>query len=282
MSDTRSRLLGILLAPHGVTADEVLADGEIEKGCMVVDGRGLRVVTRAPLVRNTSQAMADDDEDALRRMADNWMPFLSRSMRTASLRKQGLGAMMSPSWSILVNPITLAVAETTGIPARRLTTSRLHEGKREFVPLHDGDFEDMPSTDYYVRDGIHHDGADYLHGQFLLNHADHVVRHALQLLEDTRFPIRSVSDAEGRETHIQLRILLPETTCTALTGRPLSDLLDIPGFGPGTDAGRQTIVSVEPKDVNGRTIVRSTRCFVPATPPPADADMRWASMTPAW
>lgn len=190
---------------------------------------------------------------------------------------------MRPGWSILVNPITLAVAEAAGIPGLRLARSRLRDRKREFVPMHEaGSFEDFPSTRHYVRDGSHHDGADYLEGQFLLNHADHVVRHALQLLEDVRFPVRSVSDNAGRETMVELRGMLPETACAVLVGRPLSDLLGIPGFEPGTPAGDCTITKAESNEATGRTSLDVGRCFVPAVTPFAGMDMRWVAMTPKW
>lgn len=281
--DQRERLLDILLSPYGVTPDEVLADNEVARGLRILDDRsGLRVITAPPLVKNTAYAPFDDETRALERMRFNWMPFLSRTMRTASLRQQRLGAPMRPAWSILVNPVTLMTARATGMPGRRLIRSRLHEGKRVFVPLHENDFEDMPNTIHYVRDGSHHDGADYLHGQFLLNHADHVVKHALQLLEDTRFPVRSVSDANGRETILEIRSLLPETTCGALIGRPLSDLIDLPGLGPGTAGGDLELTEATPNVARGTTEIKLRRCFVPAEDPHDGVDMRWAAMTPQW
>lgn len=279
----RIRLLGILLAPHGVAPDEALADNEIERALRLVEeGGGYRVLTLRPLVQYVCHAPLVDEETAIARMRSDWMPFLSRRMRAASLQAQGLDDQARPPWSLLVNPLTLALAEMSGIPGARLVRSRMRAGRPEFLPLHGDAFEDMPSTSRYVRDGTHHEGADYLHGQFLMNHADHVAKHALQLLEDVRFPIRSASDANGRHTILELRNELSSTVCQALVGRRIGEVLDMPGIGLAMGAGDAVIMEAEPDEKEGRTRLSLTRSFMPAVAAPEGADMRWVGMTPGW
>ena len=286
MATLRERILTRMLAPYGITAGEALEDAGIARGCYPkVQRDGVRLFTGPPLMGSepggiTGRAGRLIPHDDMRGMvADaiaSWLPFVLRAMRTASLRRHGYGPGLSPTWSILVNPVVLAAATATGIPAARLATMRREGGKPVFPGLHDDGYEVHPDTACYVRDHSHHEGADYLRGRFLGDRSEHLVDHALQLLEDTRFPIRSVSDQGGRHTMIELRRLLPETTCAALAGRPLSDALDLPGFESGTAAGSVPIAEAAPGPDNGRTTLHVERRRVPATPPPADADMRWA------
>ena len=289
MESIRETIIDRLMRPYRISAAEVLRDADIARGCTVVEDDGhVVLVTGAPLMGNTdggisgraSRRIAADDVRAM--VADattTWLPFILAAMRKVSLRRQLLGAPMRPSWSILVNAVTLAAATATDIPAARLARCVRKDGLPSFPGLHDDGFEDHLSTAVYVRDDSHHEGADYLRGEYMRSQNDYVINHALQLLEDTRFPIRSVSDQNGAWTMLEVRRLLPETTCAALVGRPLSDLLEIPGFGPGTVAGSCIIKGATPKEANGRTVLDVQRRRVPATTPPADADMRWAA---AW
>lgn len=286
MATLRERIMGRLLAPYGISAHEALEDPLIARGCYPkVQAGGVRIFTGPPLIGSqpggigsrTGRLIPHDDMKGM--VSDaiaSWLPFILRSMRRSALRRQGYGAGLSATWSVLVNPVTLAAASAAGIPGARLASMRRNGNRMEFPGLHEDGREAVSDTAVYVRDLSHRDDDDYLKGQFAGDRSEHLVLHALQLLEDTRFPIRSVSDQGNRHTMMELRRLLPETTCAALGGRPLCDLIDLPGFDPGTPAGAVPIVDAVPNEITGRTVISVKRQHVPATTPPPDADMRWA------
>lgn len=285
MVTQRERIIDRLMAPYGISADEVLADADIARGCYAIQERqGVRLITAEPLMRKEVNGISSRRSKLLRhedlpaQVADArmyWLPFMLEAMRKASLREQGLSATMRPAWSILVNPVTLAAATATGIPAKRLAYTEHKEGRIAFSPLHGDGFEDHPSTHCYTRDFSHHEGSDYLQGSYM-RATSYIASLALQLLEDTRFPIRSVSDQGGPYTMMEIRQQLPETTCIAVIGRPLSDLLDVPGFEPGTQAGSAVIRGAKPSTTDGRTLLDVERMHIPAVEPTAGTDMRWA------
>jgi len=281
MRTIREAIIDRMMKPYGVTAAEALAIEGVEQGCQIVENRHTMLMitggTGTEVGSHTSHPMRSDDvRGQIAEATSRWLPLILNEMRRATLREQGRKATARPHWSILVNPITLATAVATGIPAGRLAHSDLCDGKPVFPGLHDAGFEDHASTSCYQRDFSHHEGADYLRGVFAGTRADYVANHALQLLEDTRFPIRSVTDQGGASTMIEIRGLLPESTCVAMVGRPLSDVIDLPGFEPGTAAGSTCVMKAATRAQDGRTILEARRRHVPAITPPRGADMRWA------
>ena len=297
--EDRNLLLRAILRPHGIDPDEVLEDDGIHRGC-IAERRGAqwRIVTGPPLVPNAlvrpmtgmMNALRDAEEsrarepdglaDAIERARADWSGFLSRVMRDRSVETATGDRTARPAWSILASPVTRAVAALAGLDTEHLTRNQ-GGGAPRFPTLGETELAELPDTPWYRRADGPREGDDHLSGQYLLNHADHVVQHSLQLLSDPAFPIRSVSDA-GSTTLVEVRHALAETACGALVGRRLSDLLGLPGFEPGSPAGDAEIVGARANDPTGRTGLQIAKRYLPLADPPQDADMRWLGLTPAW
>lgn len=277
----RDNLLRLVLLPHGIAPEEVLKEDKIRQGC-IAERRGdqWRVVTGRSLMPNAIVRPMTDLAGAIDRARSDWSPFLSRAIRDRSVEKQTGDHTARPAWSILASPVTRAVAALAGIDTERLTRIQ-SGGAPRFPALGNTELADLPDTPWYRRTNGPREGDDHLSGQYLLNHADHVVQHSLQLLSDPTFPIRSVSDA-GSTTLVEVRHALAETACGALVGRRLSDLLGLPGFEPGSPAGDAEIVGARANDSTGRTGLQIAKRYLPLADPPQDADMRWLGLTPAW
>lgn len=102
----------------------------------------------------------------------------------------------------------------------------------------------------------------------------HHARHALQLLEDETFPIRSFS-AQGGNPVLELRRLLPSSVAAAAVGRRLGEIVEIPGINPSTSTTVRDVVLDEER---GTTTLTVDPMRVPGAAPPDGVCMKWAAL----
>lgn len=280
MATIREHVMERLLRPYGIAVEDVMACERVPRACYVAMGAGgYRIVVDAPVrtPRRAFECIPFADEAALTRSARCWLPIMSQDLRHRSLLSAGLGPRHRPDWSLVVDATLRAIAVAVGIPPERLCRWETRGGRLAFPDLHGAGREEVADTAWYSHDA-HHVGDrtewDYLRGGWMDGDDDHHARHALQLLEDETFPIRSFS-AQGGSPMIELRRLLPASAATAAVGRRLCDIVEIPGLDAATSA---VIRSVEFDEENGRTTMTIDPMPVPAAEPPDGVCMKWAAL----
>lgn len=280
MATIRERVMEQLLAPYGIAVEDVMACDRVPRACYVAMATGgYRIVIDAPVQtpRRAHECIPFTDEEALTRSARNWLPIMSQDLRHRALLSAGLGARHRPDWSLVVDETLRAIAVAAGIPAERLCRWETKGGRTTFPDLHGSGREDVADTPWYSHDTHHEDDRaewDYLRGSWMDGEDAHRARHALQLLEDDTFPIRSIS-AQGGSPMLEMRRLLPSSIATAAVGRRLGEVVEIPGLDAGTSA---TIRTIQLDEEKGRTMMTIDPMPTPAAEPPAGICMKWAAL----
>lgn len=280
MTTMREHVMARLLAPYGIAVEDVMACERVPRACYVAMGAGgYRIVVDAPVLtpRRASECIPFADEAALTRSARCWLPIISQDLRHRALLSAGLGPRHRPDWSLVVDGTLRAIAVAAGIPAERLCRWETRAGRPTFPYLHGEGREDVADTPWYSHETYHLGDRtewDYLRGGWMDGDDAHHARHALQLLEDETFPIRSFS-AQGGNPVLELRRLLPSSVAAAAVGRRLGEIVEIPGINPSTSTTVRDVVLDEER---GTTTLTVDPMRVPGAAPPDGVCMKWAAL----